>query len=180
MTNRQKQCLLCLLGLYNGPIDGIWGKGSRQAEEAFVRIHGECTGESLLKALEQLLEDLDAPENFWETVPNFTREEFRCKCGGKHCDGFPAEPSRKLVTLAQRVRAHFGAPAVISSGVRCPTHNAKVGGVSGSRHLSGTAMDFCVAGIPARQVLEYVHAQPETRYAYDIDGLYLHMDVAEA
>jgi uncharacterized protein YcbK (DUF882 family) len=52
-----------------------------------------------------------------------------------------------------------------------------VGGVADSRHLTGKAMDFRVSGQTAAQVLEYVWSLPEVRYAYDIDGTYIHMDV---
>lgn len=172
MTLKQKQCLLGYLGLYGGPMDGIWGSGSMAAQSAFEDKYGEFTPENLLGALSKTV-------GFWEQTPNFTREEFRCKCGGKFCGGFPAEPSEKLVRLAQAVRSHFDAPAVISSGVRCQTHNANVGGVPGSRHRLGTAMDFCVRGYPAGQVLDFVLAQPQTHYAYAIDGNYIHMDVVE-
>lgn len=80
--------------------------------------------------------------------------------------------------LADRVRQHFGVPVVVSSGLRCKTHNANVGGVANSRHLSGRAMDFCVTGRTSAEVLSYVRQQPEVRYAYAIDGQYVHMDVA--
>ena len=62
-------------------------------------------------------------------------------------------------------------PAVL----RCTRHNANVGGVSNSRHLSGKAMDFCVSGVPAATVLSYVKQQKDIRYA--IDGSYVHMDI---
>ena len=170
MTAKQKQCLLCYLGLYSGPIDGIWGEKSRQAQGAFEGKFGPFTPENLLAALSNTVD-------FWQEIPNFTREEFRCKCGGKFCGGFPAEPAEKLVRLAQAVRSHFDAPAVVSSGVRCQTHNANVGGVPGSRHKLGTAMDFCVRGKTSGEVLDFVLARPETHYAYAIDGNYIHMDV---
>lgn len=115
--------------------------------------------------------------DFWDKVKYFDRDEFRCGCGGRYCDGFPAEPSHALVKVADRVRGHFGRAALISSGVRCETHNANVGGVSGSRHKLGKAMDFRISGKTAAQVLAYVQTQPEIRYAYDIDGTYVHMDV---
>lgn len=119
----------------------------------------------------------DAAANWWDNIKHFDREEFRCKCGGKYCNGYPAEPAQLLVQVADRVREHFGAPAIVSSGVRCKTHNANVGGVSNSRHMSGKAMDFCVRGKTAAQVLAYVQQQPEIRYAYAIDSCYVHMDV---
>ena len=115
-------------------------------------------------------------ENWWDTVRYFARSEFRCKCG-KYCDGFPAEPSPLLIEQAEQVREHFGAPVYVSSGVRCSKHNANVGGVEGSRHKNGKAMDFRVEGQSAKTVLTYVQALPHIRYAYAIDGSYVHMDV---
>lgn len=183
MTEKQKQHLLGYLGYYTGTIDGIFGQQSAAATKAFQRdygleadgIFGAETEAMILKAVAGEV----TPRNFWDDIKHFTREEFRCKCG-KYCDGFPAEPSGALLRLAQRVRGHFGAPAIVSSGVRCEAHNAAVGGVANSRHLTGRAMDFRVEGQRAAQVLDYVLAQPETHYAYAIDGTYIHMDVVEA
>ena len=115
--------------------------------------------------------------NWWEGIKHFTREEFECHCGGKYCNGYPAEPAKQLVQVADRVREHFGAPAIVSSGVRCKNHNAIVGGISGSRHLTGKAMDFCVTGKSAEQVLAYVKQQSEINFAYAIDSQYVHMDI---
>ena len=134
--------------------------------------------EGLVGAVAGTVSKLDKPSTgtFWDEIKYFKKDEFKCKCG-KYCDGFPAEPKEKLIRVADRVRAHFGAAAIVSSGVRCQTHNANVGGVSNSRHLSGKAMDFCVSGKKASEVLAYVQQQPEIRYAYAIDSLYVHMDV---
>jgi hypothetical protein len=113
----------------------------------------------------------------WEKIKYFGRGEFICNCGGKYCGGFPAEMDASLIKVADRVRAYFGAEAFVSSGVRCRQHNVNVGGVANSRHLYGKAMDFCVSGKTGAELLEYVRKQPEIRYAYDIDGRYIHMDV---
>lgn len=181
MTALQQQCLLRYLGYYSGSIDGIFGPQSAAATKAFQTgygldadgVFGAATQEMILKAVAGEA----TPKAFWEDIRHFTREEFRCRCGGKYCDGFPAEPSEKLLRLADRVREHFGAAAVVSSGVRCAAHNANVGGAEGSRHLTGSAMDFRVAGKTAPEVLDFVKTRPETRYAYAIDGTYVHMDV---
>lgn len=114
---------------------------------------------------------------FWDTIKYFTKEEFRCHCGGKYCNGFQAEPQEKLVRAADKVREHFGAPVTVSSGVRCTIWNQIQGGVSDSRHRKGKAMDFCVRGKTADQVLAYVQTLPEIRYAYKIDNSYVHMDI---
>lgn len=187
MTDKQKQHLLAYLGYYTGEVDGIFGEKSAQATEAFQRdfgldadrIFGPATEKSIKHAVAYGMPVKKEPTNFWDGIKYFTREEFRCKCGGEYCDGFPVEPSEKLVRLADKVREHFGASAVVSSGIRCETHNAKVGGVSGSRHKYGTAMDFRITGKAAKTVLDYVLEQKETNYAYDIDGTYIHMDVIE-
>lgn len=184
MTNVQKQCLLKYLGYYEGAIDGNFGPLSKQATAGFQDDYGlDPDGEFGPLTEDKILEAVAGtavpvgPENFWDGIKYFDLEEFRCKCGGKYCDGFPAEPAKKLVTLADRVREHFCAPAIVSSGVRCVTHNANVGGHENSRHMRGLAMDFTVEGKTADEVLEYVWKQPEVRYAYKIDGNYVHMDV---
>jgi len=116
-------------------------------------------------------------EEFWKTIKYFKKTEFKCKCGGKYCTGYPAELDQDLIKVAERIREHFGAACVVSSGVRCTTHNANVGGITNSRHKQGKAMDFCIKGKTANQVIAFVKKQPEIRYTYVIDSLYVHMDV---
>lgn len=181
MTVVQQQCLLRYLGYYQGAVDGIFGPASRQATKDFqagygLKISGLCDSATEEKLLQALTGAAEKVADFWEEVQYFAKEEFRCKCGGKYCDGFPAQPEEKLVRIADRVRSHFGAPAIVSSGVRCETHNGVVGGAAASRHITGKAMDFCVKGKTAAQVLDFVKTQ-DVRYAYAIDGNYVHMDV---
>lgn len=64
---------------------------------------------------------------WWDSIKYFTRDEFRCKCGGRYCNGFYAEPSQVLVKCADQVREYFDAPVHLTSGLRCPTHNANEG-----------------------------------------------------
>lgn len=188
MTIKEKQCLLEYLGYYDpensskvNNVDNLWGPASEAATRRFQEDYGlEADGifGPLTEAkIKQVIATGELPKVNWNEIKYFTRSEFRCNCGGKYCDGFPAEPHPVLVSVADRVREHFGAKAFVSSGVRCEQHNANVGGVSNSRHKYGKAMDFCIAGKKAAEVLEYVWQQPEIRYAYDIDGLYVHMDV---
>lgn len=182
MTTKQKQCLLCYLGYYDGAIDGIWGPQSVAGTKAFQQERGleadEAFGAKTEAAiLAAITETAEEPETgFWEDIRYFRPEEFACKCG-RYCDGWPAEVSETLLRVADRVRAHFGAAAIVSSGLRCPTHNANVGGAAKSRHMSGKAMDFRIVGKSAGEVLAYVQTQPEVRYAYAIDGQYVHIDV---
>ncbi len=180
MTNKQKQCLLTYLGYDCGGIDGIWGPRSRSATKAFqeaygLRADGDFGPETEGKILAVICQG-EPLQDWWEEIRFFTRGEFACKCG-RFCGGYPAEPDRSLVGAADRIREHFGVPVTVSSGLRCQRHNANVGGVSNSRHLTGKAMDFAVAGKTAAAVLEFVQQQPEIRYAYAIDGSFVHMDV---
>lgn len=179
MTIKQKQCLLCYLGCYNGAIDGIWGEGSAAATREFQKTQGLTPNGVFDKATEvKILEAVTGGAgDWWDEIEFFSPSEFACKCG-RYCDGYPAEMDRTLVQAADRVRKRFGAAVIVSSGLRCRTHNANVGGVSNSRHLRGKAMDFRVAGKTAASVLEFVRQQPEIRYAYAIDDSYVHMDVA--
>ncbi len=179
MTNKQKQCLLCYLGHYSGGIDGIWGQQSKAATLEFQRKYsltpdGDFGKETEAKILEVICGG-QSETDWWGEIEFFTRREFACKCG--RCGGYPAEMNRELLSVAERMRRHFGVPVTVSSGLRCQTHNANVGGVVGSRHLTGKAMDFAVAGKTAAAVLKFVQQQPEIRYSYAIDDRYVHMDV---
>ena len=196
MTIEQRQHLLAYLGYYVGTIDGIFGSGSREATKAFQRdffqdkskVDGICGTETEralthavaygmpMKTVEETTETTTSGD-FWDDIKYFKRVEFKCKCGGRHCDGYPAEPEEKLVRVADKTREHFGGAATVSSGVRCTQHNTNVGGVSNSRHLTGKAMDFCIKGKTAAQVLEYVQKQSDIRYAYAIDSQFVHMDI---
>ena len=175
MTVYQQQCLLSFLGFDCGDIDGIWGEKTAAATLAFQQRYG-LKGDGIFgPATEKKIRSLICEEaDPWRDIPYFPRQEFACRCG--NCGGFPAEPAENLVQLAVRIRKEFGAPVTVSSGVRCPVHNMAVGGVANSRHLTGKAMDFSVQGRSAQEVLAAVNRLPGVRYAYAIDGAYVHMD----
>ncbi len=193
MTIKQRQHLLAYLGYYVGNIDGVWGTLSKTACKAFQKdffqmeskVDGIC-GEETEKALTHAVAygmpakkvevtTKPASGDSLDGIKHFKRSEFACKCG-RYCNGYPTEMKKGVLTVLDRTRGHFGSPATVSSGLRCKQHNANVGGVSNSRHLSGKAVDFCVRGKTAAQVLAYVQNQPETRYAYAIDSSYVHVD----
>lgn len=159
MTVEQKQHLLAYLGYYVGDIDGIWGTLSKTAMNAFkadfngLDVPGipENAPEKALK--HAVAYDLfktepikDETGTFWDEIEHFTREEFRCQCGGKYCNGFPKEPEKELVRTCDEIRRRLDVPVSIvdagGSGVRCPQHNANVGGVTNSNHLYGKAADL--------------------------------------
>lgn len=197
MTIKQCQNLLAYLGYYSGSIDGVWGSGSVAATKAFQRDFGNLVIDGIAgTATEKAMRHAVAygmPEKkqaavtegsttsdtgtFWGAIKHFKRSEFKCKCGGKYCSGYPVEMQEKVVKAADKVREHFDNPVTVSSGIRCTRHNADSGGVSNSRHLQGKAIDFCVSGFSASMVLAYVHSLPEIRFAYAIDSSFVHMDI---
>ena len=85
-------------------------------------------------------------------TPNFSQDEFRCK----HCGKLVLDP--RLPVLCQQIRTFaskekgFEIPLIVSSGYRCPEHNARVGGVPDSQHVHGKAADLIPRGITAREL----------------------------
>ena len=186
MTVKQIQHLLAYLGYYSGAADGIWGSQSSDAAARFQRdfgaltvdgIAGEQTQNALKQAVSEGMPSKEQGNNFWQRIRYWNREEFRCRCGGKYCTGFPHEPDSVLVELVDDLRAKAGRPAHASSGLRCPVWNEIQGGVSNSRHLTGKALDFSVEGMSGSQLLSLAQSDPRTRYAYIIDGGWIHVDV---
>lgn len=94
----------------------------------------------------------------------FKDSEFTCKCGcglNLQKDG--------IKRIADEIREHFGKPAIISSGTRCVKHNKEVGGVAGSYHTTGNAIDIIIPGVSGSQVLAFtkqIVAQGRARYTY--------------
>lgn len=168
MTVKQKQCLLCYLGYYDGPVDGIWGPKSDAAMKAFCDVYG--TEDALPKAV--------GSDDWWGRIRHFTRQEFACKCG-KYCDGYPAQMQRRVVELAEGARLHFGRPGIVVSGLRCKEWNRLQSGVANSQHMYGEAVDLKIQGITAGELLAYIQKQPGVRYAYAINETNVHFDIAK-
>lgn len=204
MTVEKQQLLLSFLGYYTGEIDGITGPQTQNAIRKFqsdysIRADGVWGSQTEAKirlvignpkmekkqvsttvVSQSTTNKTTTGDAFWDGIKYFTRDEFACKCkqyGKAYCNGYPVEPSQKLVKLAEKVRTHFNAPITVSSGIRCKQHNTNQGGVYNSRHTLGTAMDFAVKGKTAAQVLAYVKTLPEVAYCYAINNEYVHMDV---
>lgn len=118
----------------------------------------------------------DKTGTFWDEIEYFTREEFKCKCGGRYCNGYPAEMKEAVVRIANNARKHFGRAGHIISGLRCQIHNANEGGVANSQHMYGEAIDMRIDNTSADQLLAFVQTQPH-RYAYKINGTNVHVDI---
>lgn len=80
---------------------------------------------------------------------HLSRSEIACKCG---C-GFDSVSSA-TVDLFERIRELCckckgkDVPIAVSSGCRCPKHNAAIGGLKNSQHVRGNALDLiCPNGV---------------------------------
>lgn len=141
LSIRKRQQYLKNLGFYKGMVDGIEGVLTRKAyksiqEKYFIRdsdidgIYGKNT-EILLRNAERVR----------LYTKNFSLKEFKCECNGKYCSGYPSLISIKLLKYAQVLRKKYGV-LYITSGLRCVTFNDSIGGIRGSKHTLGKAIDF--------------------------------------
>ena len=172
--------------------DGLAGPATMAATAAYQKAKGlPQTGRIDDKTWDLLMEESpydDEPSATTSGTSNdsaakkwvgkyFAREELKCKCGGKYCNGYPAEPQELLVILADRAREYFGKPAYNVSCLRCKTWNTKCGGVANSRHMKGKAMDIRIPGVSADQLRAFFKKQPEVRYCYKINSTNVHFDI---
>ena len=178
MTAKQAQCLLTYLGYDPGPIDGIDGKKT-QAALAAVRADYGVGADGLVGAVAGTIAKLDKPQSgsWWDDIKHFRRDEFKCKCGGRYCNGYPAEMQEAVVKIADAARAHFGKPAHVISGLRCQKWNAIQGGVGNSQHMYGEAVDLRVDGVDSETLRQFVASQPGHRYSYRINSTNVHFDI---
>lgn len=72
----------------------------------------------------------------WDRIRFFRMSEFACPCCGR------VELDATFVLKLDLAREIAGVPFVITSGYRCPAHNAEVGGVKQSAHMAGLAADI--------------------------------------
>lgn len=199
---KQRQMNLKFLGYYKSNIDGVEGAGTKRAYKDFQRtygltvdgIYGTKTDAKLIAVIKEIQKSLGVTQdgvagevtikarnnsaNAWDSIKHFKKSEFTCKCGcGMN------NISIELVKVLEEIRNHFGQPCTVTSGCRCASHNKKVGGVQGSRHVVGKASDIYVKGVSATTLLAYTKSlvsQGKLRYTYtnnsNMNGV-VHVDV---
>lgn len=104
---------------------------------------------------------------------NFSIQEMACKCG--ECD--PAEHIMNTwyMTRLQKIRELIAQPLIITSGYRCESHNASVGGSRGSFHLLGRAADIRAENGRMRSEL-VMYAFKAGCYGIGIGADFIHID----
>lgn len=159
--------------------DGIIGAKTIEAVKIFQGSHSiKRTGVLNTVTLKALLK-ADSDSVDWKKVKYFKKTEFQCDCGGKFCDGYPAELDPDLIAVLEKARASFGKPMIITSGVRCKKRNAQLSGsIPNSRHLSGKAADVYFQGDAGNNegLVKWFQKQSAVNYSYTGFGA-VHVDV---
>lgn len=188
LNNYYIQKNLQFLGYYKGNIDEIIGTQTKQAIKDFQRdfnldvdgIYGKNTDAvmvQVIKEMQQILQcskidgmagnETNTNYNNFKGIKHFTRNEFKCKCG---CGNDRIDI--RLVKILDNIRDYYNKPAIITSGVRCPSHNKAVGGTSNSWHLNtrgAKASDFYIEGVNVTELLSHcidLRNQGKIRYTY--------------
>lgn len=78
----------------------------------------------------------------------FSASELSCKCN--ECDG---DMNDQFMTKLIALRESCDFPFHITSAYRCDSHNVNIGGVKGSSHTKGRAVDIAVKGAKAFQLV---------------------------
>jgi len=73
-------------------------------------------------------------------ILHFEPEEFTCR----HCGHVVIDS--ELVKFLEKMRVELERPVIITSAYRCPRYNEQIGGVPGSAHTRGLAVDIFVVG----------------------------------
>lgn len=111
---------------------------------------------------------------------NFSKHEFDSKDGSE----MPYEVFQNVLKLAQnlqRLRDAINLPININSGYRSQEHNAKIGGVKNSQHLTGKAADIRVVGtspkIVAKKIEELIKLGIMQEGGLGIYDTFVHYDI---
>lgn len=181
MTTKQIQCLLTYLGYDPGQIDGIDGKKTQAALEAFQADYG-MGAEGLVAAVSGTASKVDKPQtgSWWDDIKYFKPDEDNICCPCPRCVGKREYPTEALMRKADSIRQELG-PMVVSSCRRCQEHNDELpGSAKNSRHIIGKAMDFNAPKSTPAQIeacLARRKAAGEIRYWYRMDSGWYHFDI---
>lgn len=112
----------------------------------------------------------------WSRYPNFTREEFTCRCGcGKN------EVRPEFMERLQALRTAYGKPMIITSGYRCLQHPVETDKVHPGMHTTGLAADI---GISGSEAVTLLHLALDAGFRgvgvqQKGNGRFLHVDLRE-
>jgi hypothetical protein len=115
-------------------------------------------------------------------TPNFNLDEFIISQAAERF-GYNNSPNEQVISnlrelcvhVLQPLREIVRVPVIISSGYRCPSANAVIGGKYNSQHLEGKAADFSVPGMTLPEVFNTVYKYlPYDQLIYEF-GRWIHV-----
>lgn len=169
LTVKERQQYLKDLGFYKGIVDGLEGVKTLKAyAELQVRyfVRPDDVDGKYGPNTDNLLRSAYACKD----LKYFKLHEFRCKCGGKFCTGYPAALDKDLLTGLDKLRKELGSSLTVTSGLRCERWNRSQKGATGSRHKLGKAADVSGAETSTKAKRKRVKAtwmrQKNARYTY--------------
>ncbi len=98
----------------------------------------------------------------------------RCRCAS--CATATADIGPAIRRVVAEIERRTGRTVRITSGLRCATHNRKVGGVPGSRHVTGKAVDITIAGMKPEEIAAVARGIPAVRYVSVYKDGHVHVD----
>ena len=190
LTVKERQTYLKKLGFYTKKVDNIRGDGQKKAEKQFNIIflnkksetYYEDTDKLLRKIYDSYSKSKYMVDTDWQYFKNFKKTEYKCKCKGKYCNGYPHKIAMHLVMADQYQRNYYGVSVSLTSGIRCEKHNKNVGGTSNSYHKKGRASDSITKGKSSATVRNMIYKNSSTKlpfvsYSYDITKDSMHKTV---
>lgn len=168
-SNTENKLILCVKDLqnllnkygYGLAVDGLVGNATLNAIRDFQSKNGLAVDGIAGTNTMNKLKNGGSTEKY--KCKHFKDSEFNCPCCGLNLE------KNGIKRIADEIREHFGKPAIITSGTRCVKHNKEVGGVAGSYHMTGNAIDIVVQGVSANEVLAYCKTivnSGRARYTY--------------
>lgn len=104
------------------------------------------------------------------------RSTIKCACG---C-GFEPKHSALwfLESLSREYHVRFGKDLLVTSGARCFSHNAEVGGVANSAHVKGLAFDVHFDNsVECYAIMEHLYKMGVPRIGINFSKYFIHFDI---
>lgn len=129
-------------------VDGVAGMTTVRAIKKYQQDNGlKITGTINMNTFKKLFVLTTNKEGY--ISEHFRKEEFKCGCGGKWCNGYNGvEVDERLLKILEMIRERYDSPIIITSGIRCQRFNDSYkGALPNSSHRFGKAADIYIAGV---------------------------------